>query len=79
MRFADDTYDDRFMPTIGVDFKLKTIALDSKKIKLQVWDTGGSERFRTITPSYFKGTHGLLVIYDIADRVSFHSVQRWMA
>ncbi len=48
------------------------------KIKCQIWDTAGQERFRTITTSYFRGTNGVLVFYDISDRQSFTSVRNWL-
>ena len=67
------------MPTIGVDFKIKTIEVDGKTIKLQIWDTAGQERFKTITSSYYKGAHGIIVTYDMTDRESFSSIQNWMA
>merc|ERR1719443_2583895 len=51
LRFADDTYTESYISTIGVDFKIRTIELDGKTIKLQIWDTAGQERFRTITSS----------------------------
>jgi Ras-related protein Rab-1A len=66
------------MPTIGVDFKIRTIECDGKTIKLQIWDTAGQERFRTITSSYYKGAHGIIVTYDITDRDSFAKVSEWM-
>lgn len=66
------------MPTIGVDFKIRTIDCDGKTIKLQIWDTAGQERFRTITSSYYKGAHGIIVTYDITDRDSFAKVSEWM-
>ena len=66
------------MPTIGVDFKIRTIDVDGKTIKLQIWDTAGQERFRTITSSYYKGAHGIIVTYDITDRDSFAKVSEWM-
>ena len=58
LRFADDTYTESYISTIGVDFKIRTIELDGKTIKLQIWDTAGQERFRTITsrlgsPNFF--------------------------
>ncbi len=74
VRFADDVFTDNFMPTIGVDFKIKTLMVDDKSAKLQIWDTAGQERFKTITSSYFKGAHGVLVTYDITDRESFNAV-----
>ena len=66
------------MPTIGVDFKIRTIDVDTKTVKLQIWDTAGQERFKTITSSYYKGAHGIIVTYDITDRESFTAVQNWM-
>jgi Ras-related protein Rab-1A len=72
-------FNDNFMPTIGVDFKIRTIDVDGKTIKLQIWDTAGQERFKTITSSYYKGAHGIIVTYDITDRDSFAKVSEWMS
>ena len=66
------------MSTIGVDFKIRTLDLDAKMVKLQVWDTAGQERFRTITSSYYRGTHGIIVVYDITDLESFNNVKQWL-
>ena len=49
-----------------------------KKVKLQIWDTAGEERFRNITASYYKGGHGVLVVYDITDRESFENINSWL-
>merc|ERR1711896_105627 len=78
LRFADDTYQESYISTIGVDFKIRTIQLDGKTIKLQIWDTAGQERFRTITSSYYRGAHGIIVVYDTTDAESFRSVERWI-
>ena len=67
------------MPTIGVDFRIKTIDVDNKTCKLQTWDTAGQERFKTITSSYYKGAHGVIVTYDITNRDSFARVVEWMS
>ncbi|KAK8086297.1 hypothetical protein PG994_001271 [Apiospora phragmitis] len=73
LRFADDTYTESYISTIGVDFKIRTIELDGKTVKLQIWDTAGQERFRTITSSYYRGAHGICVVYDVTDMDSFNN------
>jgi len=78
LRFADDTYTESYISTIGVDFKIRTIELDGKTIKLQIWDTAGQERFRTITSSYYRGAHGIIIVYDVTDQVSFTNVKQWL-
>lgn len=58
---------------------LRSISLDNFYIKLQIWDTAGQERFKTITASYYKGAHGIILVYDITDRQSFKDIQNWLA
>ncbi|EGB07234.1 GTPase [Aureococcus anophagefferens] len=79
LRYANDTFSSTFITTIGIDFKIKTINLDGKRVKLQIWDTAGQEQFRTITRSYFRGAQGIVLVYDITDRGTFNSVRSWMA
>jgi len=77
-RFADHAYTESYISTIGVDFKIRTVELDGKTIKLQIWDTAGQERFRTITSSYYRGAHGIIVVYDCTDLDSFNNVKQWL-
>jgi len=70
---ADDKY------TIGVDFKYKTVQVKDKSIKLQIHDTAGQERFRTVTASFYRGAHGILLVFDITDKESFEGkVTEWL-
>ena len=78
LRFSDEEYDDAFITTIGVDFKLKTIEMDSKILKLQIWDTAGQERFKAITRAYYRDTHGVIIVYDITDKESFDNIKQWL-
>ncbi|KAM7255506.1 hypothetical protein ACFE04_008404 [Oxalis oulophora] len=78
LRFADDTYIESYISTIGVDFKIRTVEQDGKTIKLQIWDTAGQERFRTITSSYYRGAHGIIIVYDVTDKDSFNHVKDWL-
>ncbi|KAF2311653.1 hypothetical protein GH714_025630 [Hevea brasiliensis] len=74
----DDSYLDSYISTIGVDFKIRTVEQDGKTIKLQIWDTAGQERFRTITSSYYRGAHGIIIVYDVTDQESFNNVKQWL-
>ncbi|XP_021739748.1 ras-related protein RABC2a-like [Chenopodium quinoa] len=58
-------------PTIGVDFKIKTLTVGGKKLKLTIWDTAGQERFRTLTSSYYRGAQGIILVYDVTRRETF--------
>ncbi|KAG1714257.1 Ras-related protein Rab-35 [Nymphon striatum] len=78
LRFADNTFSGNYITTIGVDFKIRTIEVDGDKVKLQIWDTAGQERFRTITSTYYRGTHGVIVVYDVTSGESFANVKRWL-
>jgi Ras-related protein Rab-1A len=78
-RYCDGTFSGGYLATIGVDFKTKTINVDGKSVKLQVWDTAGQERFRTITSTYYRGAHGIVVVYDSTNKASLDSVKNWMA
>jgi Ras-related protein Rab-1A len=77
-RFTDDTYISDFISTIGVDFKVKTINIDDKIIKTQIWDTAGQCRFRSITNSYYRGAHGIIISFDITNKISFKNIEQWI-
>ena len=79
LRYVDQIWNDVFVPTIGVDFKVKSLEIENKSIKLQIWDTAGQERFRNVISSYFKGAHGILLIFDITSRDSFKELENWLA
>jgi len=77
--------DQRFLanpdPTLGVEFGSKLIHIDEvdKTVKLQVWDTAGTESFRSITRSYYRGACGALVVYDVTSQASFQNARTWLA
>lgn len=78
-RYADDTFNSTFISTIGIDFKTRTIELDGKNIKLQIWDQAGQNRFRTVTSTYYRGAMGILLVYDITFEQSFTNLKnKWI-
>ena len=78
LRFAGGIFDYRNIPTIGIDFKLRTINLDGKVIKLQIWDTASGERFRIINSAFYRVMNGLIIVYDVTDQRSFDHVAQWL-
>eukprot|EP01016_Furgasonia_blochmanni_P040133 TRINITY_DN5088_c0_g1_i1.p2 TRINITY_DN5088_c0_g1~~TRINITY_DN5088_c0_g1_i1.p2 ORF type:complete len:170 (+),score=49.54 TRINITY_DN5088_c0_g1_i1:222-731(+) len=67
------------MPTIGVEFGTKVINLDANtRVKAQVWDTAGAERYKSITATHYRRAAGALVVYDITKEASFEHVTNWM-
>ena len=78
LRYVDSVWNDAFVPTIGVDFKVKTLNINDKKIKMQIWDTAGQERFRTVVATYFRGAHGILLLYDVTNKDSFKNLESWL-
>jgi len=74
LRFSEGTFEQDQTPTIGVDFKLKFLDVDGKRLKLTVWDTAGQERFRTLTSSYYRGAQGVIFVYDISRRETFQNL-----
>jgi len=78
LRFADNAFTETFISTIGVDFKIKTIEVEGKRVKLQIWDTAGQERFQTITTSYYRGAHGLIIVFDVTNKASFDNIKKWL-
>ena len=72
LRFSDNYYFENYTATIGVDFKFRTLEVDHSQCKLQIWDTAGQERFKTITSAYYKGSHAIIIVYDLSNKESFH-------
>lgn len=78
LRFTDDAFEEHLASTIGVDFKVKTVTMRGKTLKLTIWDTAGQERFRTLTSSYYRGCHGIILVFDVNDRSSFEHLRQWL-
>merc|ERR1719287_417740 len=78
LRFADDAFTESYISTIGVDFRFRTVKMDKKTVKLQIWDTAGQECFRTITSAYYRGADGIILVYDTTDKESFNHVDDWL-
>ena len=80
LKYTDKIFQETHMMTIGLDYRLKVMQLQSgKEIKLQIWDTAGQDRFRSITKNYYKGSHGIILIYDVTSLKTFENVKSWVS
>ena len=77
-KYIKDQFNVNSKSTIGVEFGTKIITIDNKKIKAQIWDTAGQERYKSITSAYYKGAKGALIVYDITNKFTFDSVDKWV-
>lgn len=77
-RFIENKFETSFSTTIGIDFRSKTIQVDDKEIELQIWDTAGQERFFSITRSYYRGSDGIFLTFDLSSEGSFNSLSKWI-
>ncbi|CAG9319015.1 unnamed protein product [Blepharisma stoltei] len=78
LRHSEKVFKDNYLSTIGVDFKLTDVYIDDSHVKLQIWDTAGQERFRTVINGYYRGSDGVVVVFDKSDRESFEHVDGWI-
>ncbi|MHA1719657.1 MAG: GTP-binding protein [Promethearchaeota archaeon] len=78
VRFSQGFFQENYKLTIGVEFAVKTININNNKVKLQIWDTGGQERFRYVRPLYYKGSMGCIILFDLTNRESFDHVPKWL-
>ena len=78
LRFTEDNFRLLHNSTIGVDFKIKTLEIEDKRIRFTLWDTAGQDRFRNLTSTYYKGSDGVIFAYSISDRNSFNNIQSWI-
>ena len=77
LRYISGFFMEDLKLTIGVDFYSKTILFNEKKVKLQMWDFGGEERFRFLLSQYCKGANGAFFLYDITNVRSIEHLPEW--
>jgi len=77
VRFVDDRFKDDLLATIGVDFRFRTLTVDGRKVKLQIWDTAGQESFRTIISAYYKSADAIILVYDLTEPATFRDINEF--
>lgn len=78
-RFCDNEYAPaNYIPTVGVDFYIRSVMVDKEEYRLQIWDTAGQRRFRTVISAYLSGVTGILLMFDVTNYESFRSLNGWL-
>lgn len=77
-RFVDDHFLNNYIHTIGIDFLEKAVSCDGQAVRLQIWDTAGQDRFRTIIRPYYRGASGIVLAFDVTDEKTFEDVGQWL-
>ena len=76
-RYLKDEFREDSKSTVGVELGTKFLKIKDMGAKLQIWDTAGQERYKSITSSYYKGSHGCFIVYDITNEKTFENVDNW--
>ena len=77
-RYRDCEFDESLQPTVGVDFSSKLLKRPQGLVKLQIWDSAGQEKYRSLTRTYFRNTIASVLVYDISDMKSFEAIEEWV-
>ena len=77
-QFIENKFNQTYMTTSGMDLKTSSIVVKNKKIRVQLWDTAGQEKYRAITKNLFLKVQGALVVYDITNDNSFTNLKTWV-
>ena len=75
LRYSEGKFVENYMMTIGINYVYKIVAIEGTKIKLQIWDTAGQDKYKTITKNYYRNSQGVLIVFGIDSRDSFYSVR----
>ena len=78
IKYTDDCFQEVYLSTVGIDYKIKTIDLDDKQYKLFFYDTTGQEKFRALAFNTVKNADGVILMYDITNKESFKSIPEWI-
>ena len=77
-RYIKDEFREDSKSTVGVELGTKFVKIKETGAKVQIWDTAGQERYRSITSSYYKGSHGCFIVYDITNEKTFENIEKWL-
>lgn len=77
-RFVEGEFPNKCKATLGLDFKIKSLEVNNQIVKMQLWDTSGQERFRSMTQAYYRGASGIMLVYDVTEENTLTTLPDWL-
>ena len=77
-RYMKHTFEENYKCTIGVDFLMKSLIINGQTVKLQIWDTAGQEKYKSMVSSYYRGANVALIVFDITSHKTFDALPLWI-
>lgn len=77
-RFISNKFDENIITTIAIDFHSEEMLIKNNKVRVQIWDTAGQEKYKSLAKSYYKVANGVIIVFDVTDRNSFNSAKDWV-
>ena len=78
MKFTDNTFQESYLATYGMDFKTKFVTINNNKYRVDLYDTAGQERFRSVSINSIRMSDGVILIYDITNEFTYETIYSWM-
>ncbi len=77
-QYVKRTFNNSYKVTLGSDFLTQELRVEGQKVVLQIWDTAGQEQYRSLSISYYRGSDACVLVFDVTDKLSFHSLDTWV-
>lgn len=77
-RFIDKKFTENSMPTLGVDYKIKSLPIEGRMLKLMVWDTAGQEKYNSMQKNFYQASDGMMLVFSLTDKASFDHIEKWL-
>ena len=78
IKYTENHFEETYLSTIGIDFKIKNININGRQYKLIFYDTMGQEKHRALALNIIKKANGIILMYDIINKLSFDSIPKWI-
>ncbi|MEM3586123.1 MAG: Rab family GTPase [Candidatus Jordarchaeaceae archaeon] len=76
-KYSENTFKEDYLPTVGAGFATKRLTLEGKEVTYQIWDLGGQPQFRVVRQNFYKGSRGVLYVFDVSRKETLENLVKW--